>query len=357
MKTIAIIGSAGIPAAYGGFETLVENITKRLSKNYNFIVFCQGKGKKEKIYKYNGAKLKYLPFYANGYQSVFYDIISIIISWFKYDSLLILGTGGCVILPVLKIIKRKKVILNIGGFEWMREKWPKYARIYLKFSEYIGSKCANIIIGDNQYICKYIKKEYHRRAVLIEYGGDNAECVPAKNDVIFEFPFLDGPYDVSISRAQPDNNLHILLEAYTKCPNRRLVLISNYHISNYGENIKKKYANKKNIVLQNAIYDINKLNIIRANASLYIHSHSLCGTAPSLVEAMSLGLPIIAFDVETNRYTTENKALYFKDVEGLYSIINKLNEDICNRLGAEMKKIAARRYVWDRIAKLYSEYF
>src|SRR3989339_1461609 len=127
-KKVAIIGSAGLPANYGGFETLVNYLSLKKNPNIDYTVFCQKTPKKNRLNYFNGSRLKYLPFKANGIQSIIYDITSIIISWFTYDTLLILGTSGSIILPFLRIFKKTKTIVNFGGLEWKRDKWGKFGR-------------------------------------------------------------------------------------------------------------------------------------------------------------------------------------------------------------------------------------
>jgi glycosyltransferase involved in cell wall biosynthesis len=356
-KRVAIIGSVGLPANYGGFETLVNYLTLEKSADFNFTVFCQKTPKKNRFSQLNGSKLKYLPFKANGAQSIIYDIISIVICWFKYDTLLILGTAGCIILPFLKPFRKTTTIVNFGGLEWKRDKWGKLGSWYLKFSEKIAIKNATTIVADNQHFCNYIKNEYKKESVLIEYGGDHTSNIPIDSSLIIKYPFLKDEYDVSVSRAQPDNNLHLLLEAYSKTPERNLVLVSNYNKFEYGIELKKKYSNFSNLFLQDAVYDLKELDTIRSNAKIYIHSHSFCGTAPSLVEAMNLGLPIIAYDVPTNHFTTENEALYFKETNELTNIIKALSKSIETNIGIKMKEIAVKRYTWQQIANKYSAEF
>ena len=104
-----------------------------------------------------------------------------------------------------------------------------------------------------------------------------------------------------------------------------------------------------------AIYDLKSLNIIRSNCELYLHTHSLCGTAPSLTEAMSLKLPVICFDVPTNRASTEKKSYYFTNKESLKEILNSLSPDKIQTLSHDMFEIANRRYRWKRIVTLYKE--
>lgn len=356
-KRIAIVGIVGLPARYGGFETLVNYLTLEKSRAFDLTVYCQKTAKEQRLTQFNNSRLHYLPFKANGAQSIIYDVISIVISWFRFDTILILGSAGCIILPFLKPFRCTRTIVNFGGLEWKRDKWGKAGRLFLKFSEKMAIKHASFIVADNEYFQDYIRDEYQKDSFLIEYGGDHASHQSVTPTLLLKYPFLSQNYDVSVSRAQPDNNLHLLLEAYSKTPKRNLVLISNYKSFEYGRNLKIKYASYPNIFMQDAVYDLNELDAIRSNARLYIHSHSFCGTAPSLVEAMHLGLPIIAFDVPTNRYTTEEKALYFKDKEELKLIINNLSSSIETEVSINMKEIAERRYTWRTITDNYASLF
>lgn len=356
-KRIAIIGIVGLPANYGGFETLVNYLTLEKSHDFDITVYCQKTPKEKRLVQFNGSKLTYLPFKANGAESIIYDIVSIAISWFRFDTVLILGSPGCIILPFLKLFKNTNTIVNFGGLEWERDKWGKIARWFLKFSEKIAIHHATKIVADNQYFCDYIKSEYKKESNLIEYGGDHSSQISIDSTSILKYPFLKLEYDVSVSRAQIDNNLHLLLEAYSKTPERNLVLVSNYNNFEYGKELKKKYSGFSNLFLQDAVYDLKELDAIRSNAKLYIHSHTFCGTAPSLVEAMNLGLPIIAFDVPTNHFTTENEAIYFKDASDLRAIIKNLSTSLETTLGTKMKEIADKRYTWQQIANKYSSLF
>ena len=173
-KKVAIVGSVGLPANYGGFETMVYYLTKEKHTEVDFTVFCQAIYQKMNALKsIMDAKLIYLPIKANGAQSIIYDMISIIISWFKYDSILILGTGGSLILPFLRIFKNTKTIINFGGLEWKRDKWGKFGQWFLRLTEKVAIKNATVIVADNQHFCDYILEEYGKQSVLIEYGGDH----------------------------------------------------------------------------------------------------------------------------------------------------------------------------------------
>ncbi|MCZ7604195.1 MAG: DUF1972 domain-containing protein [Melioribacteraceae bacterium] len=356
MKKVAIVGTNGLPAKYGGFETLTNYLTINLRDNYKFIVYCSKNNDLNRSKEFNGAKLIHLPLNANGFQSIFYDIFSMLHAIFFADTLLVLGTPGAVIFPFIKIFN-KKIVVNFGGLEWKREKWPIIARKYLKLTEKIAVNFADVVVADNQAFINYINKEYGVDATLIEYGGDHVLRQGFGDNLFEKYPFVKDKYLLSVSRAQIDNNIHLLLEAFDKSNSlTKLVIISNWGSSEYGISLKDKYSTIKNIILLNAVYDQLELDFIRNNAYLYIHTHSFCGTAPSLVEAMNHELSIVCFDVDTNRYTTENQCKYFKDVDELVAILEN-NENNLENIKTKMYAIAEKRYRWEIISNKYSELF
>jgi glycosyltransferase involved in cell wall biosynthesis len=357
-RKVAIIGTNGLPAKYGGFETLAEYLAKGLNIEYDLYCYCSKTSKEKRLSQYQNTKLIYLPFKANGWQSMIYDACSIIYSLFKHDILICLGYSGALVFP-LKHFCNKNIILNIGGIEWQKVRgkklFSKFEVLMKKILERISVKSSDSLIVDNQVIYDYILSKYKIAPSLIEYGGDHASFEPI-NKISKKYSFLNFDYDVTVSRAQEDMNIHMVIAAYKSIPKRNVVIISNWEISEYGIKLKAENKDKyPNIFLVDAIYDLKILNAIRSNCKIYIHTHSLCGTAPSLVEAMSLKLPIICFDVPTNRAATEEKSYYFKDTQSLIWILNNLDVSGIRKLGIDMYEIANRRYTWNRVVNLYKE--
>ena len=174
MKKTAIIGSVGIPANYGGFETLTEQLAIQLQERFEITVYCSKSAFKTHPGKIQNIRLKYLPLKANGIQSILYDMLSIFNAITYADSLLILGVSGCTLLPFLRLFGcRKKIVVNIDGIEWKRAKWSGFARWFLRFSEKCAVKYSDVVIGDNQVITDYVKATYGKHCELIEYGADN----------------------------------------------------------------------------------------------------------------------------------------------------------------------------------------
>jgi glycosyltransferase involved in cell wall biosynthesis len=354
---IAILGTVGIPAKYGGFETLTEYLTKNLHDKYELTVFCSSKSYNEKLDSYNGAKLEYVNLHANGVQSTPYDIISIYKSLKFSDTLLILGVSGCIILPFVRIFSKKHIIVNIDGLEWKRDKWSKGAKWFLKLSEKLAVKYANVVVADNKVIQKYIKSEYGVQSELIAYGADHVTKEILSDELKVKYPFLGSRYAFKVCRIEPENNIHLILEAFSEYKLLNIVMIGNWKNSEYGRELKEKYSRFENIFLLDPIYEQNSLNQIRSNCYIYMHGHSAGGTNPSLVEAMYLGLPILAYGVQYNRETTEGKALYFDDKDGLVKLLENIDEEQLQIVAHDMFAVAKENYVWEKIAKQYAELF
>lgn len=354
-NNIAIIGTVGLPAKYGGFETLTEHLVEELSDSYDFTVYCSSKKYKndEKTVNYKGAKLKYLPLDANGIQSIPYDTWSIIHALFTNDVLLILGVAGAWILPFVRLFTNRKIIISIDGIEWRRDKWSLLAKLYLWWAEKIAVKFSHIDISDNESIQDYTALRYKTLSRVIEYGADHAVKTSPTEADFQKHPFLKSEYAVKVCRIEPENNVHLVLQAFKETPNHQLVFVGNWNNSDYGKNLKYNYENIPNLFLLDPIYDQREIDVIRGNASLYIHGHSAGGTNPSLVEAMFLGLPIFSYDVSYNKTTTENKALYFKSIEDLKKLILHTQKEELEICAKNLKNVANRRYTWKKVAEKY----
>ena len=358
-KSIGIIGTVGVPAKYGGFETLVHQLVLNLNKEFDITVYCSSLAypEKERVNTWEGAKIKYIPLKANGYQSVFYDLVSIIHALFNSNVLLILGVSGCIFLPFLKIFSKKKIIVNIDGLEWRRPKWNWFAKRFLLFSEKIACKFADEIITDNRILKEYVKIRYNISSHLIEYGADHTKRKLIKDSDVDEHPFLKEKYAFKVARIEPENNIHLILNVFSKLPKQHLVLVGNWKDNQYGCNLREKYKKFKNLYLLDPIYATLNLDILRSNAHFYVHGNSAGGTNPSLVEAMFLKLPVLSFDAIFNRVTTHNQAIYFNTEKELHEIISQIDKYPLYAVAENLKAIANKLYTWENVSKLYASVF
>jgi glycosyltransferase involved in cell wall biosynthesis len=353
---IAIIGTVGLPACYGGFETLANYLTEELGERYAISVYCAAKKYKKENRRryYKNARLYYLPFNANGIQSIVYDSLSVLHALLYADVLLMLGVSGAWLLPFVRLFTRRKIIISIDGIEWKRNKWNRVARWYLWWAEKMAVKYGHTHIADNESIQDYTALRYGKLSSIIEYGADHTMAVKATAADKQLYPFLAKPYAFKVCRIEPENNIDMVLEAFATMPHYTLVMAGNWNNSAYGQRLRKQYAACSNLILLDPVYEQRRIDMLRSNALVYIHGHSAGGTNPSLAEAMYLQLPVIAFDVSYNRTTTEQQALYFKSAADICHIIQHTTLHELKKMGEVMKGIANRRYTWLTIARKYA---
>ena len=337
---IAVIGTVGVPACYGGFETLVDNL---LDFEGEFTVYCSGKVYQERPPHYKSAKLIYLPFNANGASSILYDAVSMLHSIIRGSKvLLVLGVSAGLLLPFIRIFTRRRLITNIDGLEWRRAKWNRFAKWFLKVSERAAVKFSHEIIADNQGIADYVLDEYGVSAHVIAYGGDHVLTANITRR-------CDG-YAFGVCRIEPENNVHLILEAFSKS-NKCLKFVGNWSASEYGQDLKQQYATYGHIEMIDPVYDLEQLFELRDGCDFYVHGHSAGGTNPSLVEAMFFAKPIIAFDCIYNRASMEARGFYFQDSLSLTSLIQEGVEG--SEEGLVLRDIAESRYTWREIRSRY----
>ena len=359
-KKIAIIGTAGVPASYGGFETLADELIKFAEDqkvSSRFLIYCSGDNPQQ-ISNYRGATLRFLRFPANGVSSIVYDALSSVDALLRgCRVLLCLGVSGAPLFPLLRLIPGIEIITNVDGVEWRREKWGYFARLYLRMAEWFAVRFSNCVIADNEGIHEYLQRSYGISAAIVSYGGDHA--LKGKHvDLPLRLPEV---FALSLCRIEPENNVDLILRAFSASRSPNLVFVGNWNASEYGRQLRHQYTDTENLFLLDPLYDENLLFTIRSKARYYVHGHSAGGTNPSLVEMMHFGVPVLAFDCVFNRYTTDNEAFYFDSVGGLVELLGKISskDDSADVLGVvassggKMRDLAQSRYCWTIVGREY----
>lgn len=340
---VSLIGIKGVPANYGGFETFAENLVIKSSRQINWIVYAEDIDKMHSR-KYNYESYR-VPFKANGLQSMFHDAFSVLhsIIFKKAECVLCLGYSGSWILPFVKIFFKSKIITNIDGLEWRREKHNIITKKLLYSLEQIALEFSDVIIVDNQSLIQHIKAKFIHKIEVVEYGGDHLleDTLPSQKK-------YEENYDYSLSRIVPENKVHLILEAYSKS-GKPFKYIGNWLSSKYGKDLFEKYSIFKNIELINPIYDLGEIKKFRSNGATYIHGHSVGGTNPSLVEAIFCNDQIICFDCDYNRTTMNNTGNYFSNAEELFELISSERNSISSNDLALLKG----KYSWSNIVNRY----
>jgi glycosyltransferase involved in cell wall biosynthesis len=359
MRTkISIVGCAGVPANYGGFETLAENLCVYQSTIQHpgmLSVYCSSKGAATRLESFNGCKLYYLNIDANGIGSIAYDILSIFHAIRRgTEVLLILGVSGTIAVPFVRLFSTTTVITNIDGIEWRRSKWGTFAKIYLRIAEWFAVRFSHVVISDNRGIADYVRSTYRRDSETISYGGDHAIAHPPKSIEGFNLPVS---FAFGVCRIEPENNIELILSAFSNTPEWNIVLVGNWISSEFGRNLQSRYHCFSNIYLLDPIYDAGILRALREQCTAFIHGHSAGGTNPSLVEAMHFGKAILAFDCNFNRYSTADHAWYFSNTHDLELLLQEFNMDAAFIAGQRLKEIAIQKYTWDQIGRAYFDLF
>lgn len=368
---IAIIGSRGIPAKYGGFETFVDEISKRLvAKGYEIHVSCEG-GIIPKIPQYNGVFLFYFPLnpFCRVIYETIYDIYSLIKSSVMCDYIYMLGYGAGFFFFIPKLF-RKKLFVNVDGIEWKRDKYNKIEKLILYLNEIFAVHFSDVIIADSVEIKKYVESRHGKNAVYISYGVDNPPIEswdPSKlieTHVSDNFTNLENnSYYLVVARLEPENNIHVIVEGFLlSSTTKKLVIVGNFLSRKYELSIYKiitKLNGHDRIIFTKGIYKKDLLNMLRQNCFAYIHGHSAGGTNPSLLEAMVMKTIIVAHDNEFNREVGSKAILNFKESFDLKNCIENIDNNYSDYLAlkSEAYERVLTYYSWKDIALEYNALF
>ena len=351
---ISIIGSHGIYANYGGFDFLVNKLCELKSNKIEYLVFNSRETPLKQKYP-DGVEVKRIPLPASGILGVFYDFISILIGSFRSDVLLLLGAQGMPLAIVAKFFLRKRIVVNVDGIEWERPKFGKFAKFYLRFCYDLACDHADKVILDNAYFKENLPTKVieSNRYCISTYGAEIDKSLEINDEIREKFSFIEEKYFLSLGRPIADNNLYELCEIFSKL-DLTLVLVSVLTRNSYGKKIIKDFSDKKNIHLINGLFIKNEMDLLRRSCFAYIHTHSLCGTAPSLVEAIHCDVPILSIDVPQNRHTLENMGHYFSNFDVL---LNELQEKKINFANSIPDNKLKQKYTWKNIVSEYEDLY
>lgn len=382
MKNIFIIGSKGIPANYGGFETFVDKLVLyQKSKDIKYHVSCLSNENSE--FEYNGARCFNINVPNIGAaKAVYYDLLALkqSISYIKKNKIenAIIYILACRIGPFMWLYKRIlrkcgiEVFVNPDGHEWKRGKWNFIIRKYWKISEKLMVKNADFLICDSKNIEKYIKenyKKYNPQTTFIAYGADvnlkTTDKINTKLEIWYkEKNITDGEYYLVVGRFVPENNYEIMIKEFMKSKTKKdFVLITNVEKNKFYQQLKEKtnFDKDNRIKFVGTVYDRELLTCIRKNAFAYLHGHEVGGTNPSLLEALATTNLNLLLDVGFNREVGEEVAVYFSKKDGdltrLIETVDKFSLETMEEFGKRAKGRIADEYSWDKIVNNYEALF
>lgn len=365
---IALLGTRGVPATHGGFETCVEEVGKRLSeKGHEVIVYSKAPVEKEKRLKeYLGMKIVYVPWLpVKGFATLFASIFSAIHSLFLRCDFHMIFNGANSPAAIFYKLLKKKYAINTDGLEWQRLKWGFIGQNYYKMSERISVFLCDNLVSDSQGIHDYYKNKYNAESTIIAYGADLPKVYPEDKvqKILKEYGLEKNKYFLQVTRFEPENHPLLTLQAFNSLNPKDLKCViiggANYE-SNYADRIEVEEAKNENIVLPGFIYNKEKLSIIWENALSYVHGNMVGGTNPALLQAMAAGRPVIALDCVFNREVLDNNGYFFNaNIEGLTKSFKDFLKDRDNAEKFALKCVDRIKtvYTWEKVADQYEQLF
>ena len=359
-KRIAILGSRGIPARYGGFETFAEELSVRLvERGHAVTVFCPWR-RGPRPAEHRGVRLEYvchprLP--AVG--SLLYDAASLWRARRGYDAVYMLGYGASA-LCALPRLGGAEVWINMDGLEWERSKWSGPARAWLALSERLALRTATRLVFDNAAVAERVLARHRARVAheVIEYGASRPAPVADAAERLARHGLRTGDYYLVVARCEPENQVLELARAFRRAdPVRPLVLVTNPRAGDaYGDTLRAEHGGPVRVL--GPVYDAGELGALRAHAFAYVHGHTVGGTNPSLLEAMACGNLVLADDNPFNREVLGENGLYFAGAGALAACLAR-----AEAVGVEERRAFAagclaridERYDWERIADAYAD--
>lgn len=354
---VTLMGTRGVPAQYGGFETAVEEIGARLvQRGYEVTVYCRNPG--QRIREYRGMRLVNAPAVRHRMtETLSHTAISTVhaIVADRPDAVLLLNAGNA---PMLKplAIARIPTAIHLDGLESRREKWRGMGARYYRWAERAAVRWGTEVIADAQAIADHVLTEYGRRCVVIPYG---AEVIAPGSDRLVEVGVTAKGYHLVVARFEPENHVLEAVHAYrTSTLTEPLLVVGSAPYSQwYVDAVRTAARSDPRIRFLGAIYDAPLLDQLYANAATYLHGHSVGGTNPSLLRAMGAGAPVLAYDVEFNREVTAGQALFWADADALVALLDSLADgaraDELDAFAQAGRERVAAVYQWDGVTDQY----
>jgi len=358
-NVVRILGTHGVPANYGGFETAAENIALFLvNRGWRVVVYCQADGDgpvREDVW--NGIERVTIPVNLPGWKGTSqFDWISIKHAAQFRDLCLTFGYNTALFSTLLRL-KGIPNVINMDGIEWSRARWGFVKQAILYINERIGCFVGTHLIADHPEIEKYLLTRAPRRKITtLTYGADPLNDAPT--EPVTKLGLEPGRYLNLIARPIPENSILEMVIGFSSKPRGcRLVVLGKYEpaVDEYHRAVMA--AASSEVVFLGPIYDKKVVQALRFHSCAYCHGHTVGGTNPSLVEAMAASNPVVAHDNPYNRWVANNAAVYFQDarsfslaVDGLLASPAKLDE-----LRVNSQRRYLEEFTWDHVAGQYEQ--
>lgn len=361
---IALMGTRGAPAHYGGFETAVDEIGRRLAaKGHEVTVYCRNgnSGRRRDPDTYCGMRLVHLPAARRrALETLTHTFLSAAHTFTtpRYDAVLVCNAANAPALPLLRL-RGLPYAVHVDGLEWRRTKWGPVGRTYYRLAESLSVRWSDALVADALGIEQYYSDEFGAHTVGIAYGAPDGGGVGS--DKLESLGLTPRGFHVVVARFEPENHVDLILEGYRRS-NARLPLVvvgSVPYATEHTDRINELAAGDDAIHLVGGVWDQDLLDQLYAGALTYLHGHSVGGTNPSLLRAMGAGTATIAYDIVFNREVAGPAATYAGSAGEFASAIDEAEADVATTLrrGRLLAERAREKYDWDAVAERYEALF
>lgn len=355
---VNILGTRGIPAAHGGFETFAEHLALYLvARGWSVTVYCQVDGSeglpREDVWQ--GVRRVNIAAPGSGAAATMLFDLKCVLDVLRRPGVdLVLGYNTAVF-NVLQRIVGRRVIMNMDGIEWKRAKWSLLAKTWFYLNEVIGSNTSSTSIADHPEIATHLAGRSFRKAVMIPYGAATIEA--ASSDLLAPYDVEPDRYLISIARIEPENSILEMVQAFSATERTlKLLVLGRLDLANaYHRKVQESAG--PNVIFAGAIYDQAVVRALRLHARAYLHGHQVGGTNPSLVESLGAGNAIIAHDNRFNRWTAGSGQLFFSTVDECAAAMSRVEQD--QAWVDQAKQLSRQRHMadfqWDTVLGAYEQ--
>jgi len=357
---IAILGTRGVPAKYGGFETCAEEISVDLvAKGHKVLAYGRKGNHDDSQKEYKGVKLYHIPRIkgkiTETFSNTFFSMIHVLFQ--RVDVIYVMNAAN---IPICFIswLLRKKIVINVDGLEWKRKKWGKFAQNYYQWAEKLSTYFSNRIISDSMGIAEYYLDRYKTETTFIAYGAniENSE----NPDILDEYNLKPREYFFVASRLEPENNVDITIKAFEKVQTDKKLVIAGG--ANYDSDFIKEIHKTKDerIIFLGPIYTEGHIKELHCNCFAYVHGNEVGGTNPALLKALGYGNTVLALNVNFNAEVIKNAGiLYDRSADDLARKIQSLvdDEEFCFSFKNKAKNRIKEAYTWEKISNEYEVFF
>ena len=357
---LAILGTRGVPAAYGGFETLAEELSARLAaRGHDITVYSRAHGVAAVVPAHRGARVVHIPTLRTKYlDTVVHATLSgLHAATQAYDAVLVCNGVNALLCRLPRLLGAStRIVLNVDGLERNRRKWSALGRLAYALSERLSCVMPDFVVTDARSIETYYKETYGKESSYIAYGSDLAQ--PAGRAALERLGLISEGYVLYVSRFEPENNADAVLRAYRLVPgDTKLVLVGAAPYADaFLAGLRAEAAGDPRVLLPGALYGEPYRELL-ANAAVYVHATEVGGTHPALLEAMGFGRPLVVHDTPENREAAGEAALYVdaRRTESLAAGLTALLSDPAARekSGRAARARARSLYRWDAVTDAY----